>query len=834
MFYYTFIIVIGMRCFFSLSLAFLIVISVFSAYCTKAFAYTTGMSASIVLGQQNFTSSSSNQGGSANNNTLNSPSSVIVAENKLIVADNSNQRILIYNTIPTSSNVSADVVIGQSSMTTTSSGCAANKFNLGEGGIFYINGKLLVADSNNNRVLIFNSIPKSNGVSADLVVGQSNFTTCTSGASAKTLNAPYGVTSDGKQLIIADYGNNRVLVYKSFPIANNPSADFVIGQINFSSIVANNNGEDGTTLASPSAVAINTDGMLAVSDSVNARVLLYNGIPNSTGVSADNVLGQVDFISKSAVAKIQPFGIATDPNGALFISEKTYNRVGVFSSFSSVLGTTADIVIGQSSLSGTATNSGSLSATSLSSPKGAFSTGTQLFIADSGNNRVLIYNNTNYIPTIAIDNKPQGQVDGTFIMNGSASVNPVYTIKDVQFSTNGGGWYDATPTDGLFNSSTENFTFNFDPITNNNTQAGFGVRMRAFNSNGDVSGTAFFFQPFEVNKPDDNSFLTTPYPVFDFSVNTQRTLMRDSLLKYQIWISPSDVSNWQVYIDNIPIDFQKVGTSADNLQKGKYSSQDINGTYDTTNITAVYAENSSHVLVSAKETQQKSFESGGKALNGAYQWKVVAVDPAGHTQNTAPQFLRVNARQTQASRPFFPLDVLFISGIGNTNLSSLKPDDIANEYTTSVKNPIFYGIAFVNATVILTLTDSDCSDKDIANCTDIFTTTANTSSRFGINVSDGMLQSGKKYIALLSAQLNNDYVELPTFTLSVASAEKSITKPVKINKNHTSLLQVNNFSCNGHEEKNFTYLLKPAEYLLQGSCLSARIYPFTLLHPLHA
>ena len=35
----------------------------------------------------------------------------------------------------------------------------------------------MVADTDNNRVLIWNSIPTTNGANADLVLGQDNFTT---------------------------------------------------------------------------------------------------------------------------------------------------------------------------------------------------------------------------------------------------------------------------------------------------------------------------------------------------------------------------------------------------------------------------------------------------------------------------------------------------------------------------------------------------------------------------------------------------------------------------------------------------------------------------------
>jgi hypothetical protein len=55
-------------------------------------------------------------------------------------------------------------------------------------GVYTDGNKLFVADILNQRVLIFNSIPTSNGASADVVVGQPNFTSNSSGTTANTLN----------------------------------------------------------------------------------------------------------------------------------------------------------------------------------------------------------------------------------------------------------------------------------------------------------------------------------------------------------------------------------------------------------------------------------------------------------------------------------------------------------------------------------------------------------------------------------------------------------------------------------------------------------------------
>src|SRR5262245_38545705 len=59
-------------------------------------------------------------------------------------------------------------------------------------------GKLLVADSDNNRILIWSSIPTMPGTAADSVLGQTSLSLATTGAtaSATTLRRPTGVWTD--------------------------------------------------------------------------------------------------------------------------------------------------------------------------------------------------------------------------------------------------------------------------------------------------------------------------------------------------------------------------------------------------------------------------------------------------------------------------------------------------------------------------------------------------------------------------------------------------------------------------------------------------------------
>lgn len=208
-----------------------------------------------VIGQANATSGSSNQGGAANLNTLSNPNGMAADGTKLFIADQSNNRVLIYNTIPTANNTNADVVVGQPDGTTTSAGTSASKFS-SPSSVAVRNGKMAIVDYSNNRVLIYNSIPTSHGASADVVIGQPNKGTNTSGLSAYQLSSPNYVWIDEQnRLFIADTTNIRVLVYKTIPTTDGASADYVIGQSSFTTNSSHQHGyPTASTLRAPMSV----------------------------------------------------------------------------------------------------------------------------------------------------------------------------------------------------------------------------------------------------------------------------------------------------------------------------------------------------------------------------------------------------------------------------------------------------------------------------------------------------------------------------------------------------------------------------------------------------
>ena len=733
-----------------------------------ASAYTTNMNASIVVGSSNFTSLGSGTGpaiiGAAVRGIMVDPNG------RLIVGDTTLNRILIWNQVPTANGASADLVIGQANFTSISANrggsIAANTLS-GPVGVFSDGNKLFVDDRVNNRILIWNTFPTTNGQAADVVVGNSNFTTkATATCNATTFSDPYGIWVAQGKLFIADRVFNRILIYNSIPTANGASADTVVGQ------------QDLTTCSSLAISAqsfsdarypvVDSNGRLFVADNARKRVLIWNSIPTTNFVSADVVVGQADFTSSETGVTASRFGTIAGvySNGnRLFISDSNA-RVLIFNTIPSANNASADIVLGQSSFTGSADNGGgsrSASGFKASLALNLFEYQNKLLAIDEGNQRVLIFDNIVKKPGLSLNNSPEGAPDNKTRLKGRATVDSPYTLQSVQYSINGGGWSNSTADDGSFNSTSEYFYFDFDPRSNQprdlsgNLIEGYTVRVKSTNTNADVTDNLFYFQPFNLNEPLDNAITTSLYPSFDFSVIKQKNILKDNLSKYQIQVragGSDSTASWRTIIDDIPID----------------------GTLDNTNtvvvdndkLKAVYTDDSSRIKVYSKIN----------SLSGSMQWKVVAIDKTGHTQDSGARSLRINSRTNITNN--FPLAILNISGLGNSNISTNNISAIKDTYYLGSLNPIFYGIAFTNAKVTLTLTEQDCHASlamTVDSCTKTYSTIANQDSRYGINIPKGDLKWSKKYTTNMSVAYNQDYNELPTFTLLTSAASSIQTTP---------------------------------------------------------
>jgi sugar lactone lactonase YvrE len=239
---------------------------------------TSGMSATVVLGQTNF----GGNGSDLDAVSLNRPADVATdGAGNVYVADQFNSRVLKY-TAPITTGMAASVVFGQPNLTTTTTPTTTATSLVMPGGVALDGGgNLYVADTVNNRIVRYTA-PFTNGMVASLVFGQLDFTS-DDGAdivTASSLFMPTGLFVEGpgtSNLYVADQGNNRVLRYAA-PFTTGMDANLVVGQPGFTSDIDNNGGISGRGLSSPSAVAI-SNGSLYVVDNYNNRVLAYDATP---------------------------------------------------------------------------------------------------------------------------------------------------------------------------------------------------------------------------------------------------------------------------------------------------------------------------------------------------------------------------------------------------------------------------------------------------------------------------------------------------------------------------------------------------------------------------
>ncbi|MGQ9787948.1 MAG: hypothetical protein ACUVQM_01335 [Candidatus Hadarchaeaceae archaeon] len=184
--------------------------------------FHTGQDADIMLSGIDF----NNSGGPL---LFNHPSGIASDGQRLFLADTFNNRVLVWNSLPVG-NTPPDIVLGQSDFTSNDPGAGRDKMNWPFG--VATDGKhLIVADVNNARVLIWNSIPSKNGTPADLVLesGSSPWGTSPQGSQEKLPGSSWCVWTNGEKLVVSNtWGGASVLIWNNFPTRDNQPADIIL------------------------------------------------------------------------------------------------------------------------------------------------------------------------------------------------------------------------------------------------------------------------------------------------------------------------------------------------------------------------------------------------------------------------------------------------------------------------------------------------------------------------------------------------------------------------------------------------------------------------------
>jgi hypothetical protein len=328
---------------------------------------------------------------------LYAPRGVFIDDERIVVADSGNHRILIWTALPERDHAPAAIVLGQPDFTREGPGLLHLPT-----GVLVHDGKLLVADSWHHRVLVWNRVPSASGVPPDYAIGQRDLAgvevNAGGAAAADTLYWPYGIGIAGDRFFVADTGNRRVLMWDGIPAANEPACA-VLGQPSFAQTGENRGVGVGERSFRWAHDIAGDATRLFVADAGNHRVLGWDA-PVAGDAPAALALGQRDFVSahefgfgpQSATALRFPYSVAYD-GGRLAVADTANNRVLLYDEPAHAgAGLPADAVVGQTDfLSNGENHWKAVTSSTLCWPYGVHLHGDHLAIADSGNNRVMIW-----------------------------------------------------------------------------------------------------------------------------------------------------------------------------------------------------------------------------------------------------------------------------------------------------------------------------------------------------------------------------------------------------------------------------------------------------------
>ena len=208
------------------------------------------------------------------------------SDDRIIVSDSNNNRIQVFDSS------------GNFVMSITDADGIGGTFDLPQGITTDSADRIIVSDTRNNRIQVFDS--------------SGNFVMSITDADGigDTFNQPIGVTSDSAdRIIVSDTLNNRIQVFDS-------SGNFVMSITDADGI--------GDTFNQPIGVTSDSADRIIVSDTLNNRIQVFDSSGNfvMSITDADGIGGSFNI----------PSGVATDSDNLIFVSDTRNNRIQVFDS----------------------------------------------------------------------------------------------------------------------------------------------------------------------------------------------------------------------------------------------------------------------------------------------------------------------------------------------------------------------------------------------------------------------------------------------------------------------------------------------------------------------
>lgn len=180
--------------------------------------FSTGQSAELMVSGVDF----NNTGGPL---AFNHPNGLATDGTHFLLCDRFNNRVLVWNNLPASWDDAPDIVLGQPDFTSNNPGTAKNKLNWAGNVSVGNNGKLAVADTENDRILLWDAFPTENGEPADV----SLFLPALSPPGSPLIYGwPWGVWTDGLRLAAVATTGGAILFWDNFPTTDNGAPDYVV------------------------------------------------------------------------------------------------------------------------------------------------------------------------------------------------------------------------------------------------------------------------------------------------------------------------------------------------------------------------------------------------------------------------------------------------------------------------------------------------------------------------------------------------------------------------------------------------------------------------------
>jgi len=337
------------------------------------------------LGVSSLTGASSVSGtagfadGAASSVMLFAPAGVTTAANAVIFVDTGNNTLRSFSLVTGQGTTLA----GSALLNSGANGVGAAARYKFPRGIASDGANLYVADSGNHTI---RKIVIATGLATTLA-GQSGVAGAADGTgAAATFNSPAGIAADGGNLYVADTGNNKI---RRVVIATG-AVSSLTGMAN-TAVMAGAADGAATTAAFNGPSGIATDGgNLYVADTGNNKirqvVIATGAVSSLTGAANTPVTPGATDGDSAATAFSGPFGIVIDSGKAnLYVTDAGNNKIRQV-----VIATgAASSVTGAAGIAVTAgAADGAPLSASFNQPRGIGTDGTNLYVADAGNNKI--------------------------------------------------------------------------------------------------------------------------------------------------------------------------------------------------------------------------------------------------------------------------------------------------------------------------------------------------------------------------------------------------------------------------------------------------------------